>query len=87
MNKEENKSECKEIQIETLLDIVDKVPEESLDNFLTDLKIFVLEAKKSKERFLKIMPKEVYESCIKEEMIWIDDGETGVKWTRVVFEI
>lgn len=65
----------KEIKIETLLDIVDKVPEKSLDNFLADLKIFVLEAKKDKKKFLEILSEKTYNECIKQEMIRTDDGE------------
>lgn len=77
----------KEIKIETLLDIVEKVPEKSLDNFLADLKIFVLEAKNDKKKFLEVMSEEMYNECIKEEMIRIDDGDVWLKNTRVVLDI
>lgn len=77
----------KEIKITTLLDIVDKVPEESLDNFLADLKIFVLEAKKNKKKFLKFLSEDTYKKCIKEEMMWIDDGNVGLKGTRVILDL
>ena len=65
------------IEIKTLKDIIDKVPAQTLDYFLEDLKQWVLlhqgieEAKKAKEVSDNI------EIKTSETMHWIDNSDTG----------
>ena len=75
------------IEINTLKDIIDKVPEESLDSFLKDLKLFIETAKQTKKNFTKILSEEYYDKYVKNIMYWTDDWEVGLKWVNITFNI
>lgn len=75
------------IEINTLKDIIDKVPEESLDSFLKDLKLFIETAKQTKKNFTKILSEEYYDKYVQNIMYWTDDGEVGLKWVNITFNI
>ena len=75
------------IEINTLKDIIDKVPEESLDSFLKDLKLFIETAKQTKKNFTKILSEEYYDKYVQNIMYWTDDWEVGLKWVNITFNI
>lgn len=75
------------IEINTLKDIIDKVPEESLDNFLKDLKLFIEAAKQTKKNFTKILSEEYYDKYVQNIMYWTNDWEVGLKWVNITFNI
>lgn len=75
------------IEINTLKDIIDKVPEESLDSFLKDLKLFIEAAKQTKKNFTKILSEEYYDKYVQNIMYWTDDWEVGLKWVNITFNI
>ena len=64
------------MEINTIQDIIDKIPEESLDLFLEDLKLYILSTKKTLKLIKKIVPENFIER-IENKMIRIDDGKTG----------
>jgi hypothetical protein len=65
-----------EINIETLSDIVDKVPLESLDCFMTDLKAWVNMAKTAKDVNNLF---DFYVLSVPKSIRWIDDGRNDVE--------
>lgn len=75
----------KEYSIETIDDIVGKVPTEKLESFFQDLKIFVIEAKAFRKTMWKL-PAWMIKN-IKMTMKRIDDGEVWLKWTEVHLNI
>ncbi len=76
---------AKEYSIETIDDIVDKVPTEKLENFFQDLKIFIIDAKRFRKTMWKL-PAWMIKN-IKMTMKRVDDGEVWLRWTEVHFNI
>lgn len=76
---------AKEYSIETIDDIVDKVPTEKLENFFQDLKIFIIDAKRFRKTMWKLPAWMI--NNIKMTMKRVDDGEVWLRWTEVHFKI
>ena len=68
----------KEIKIESIQDIIDKVPEDRLNYFLKDLESY-LKFSYSQKEFIDLLPK----WAIEKYMIWIDDGKNDFKWVNI----
>ena len=75
------------IKIKTLKDIIDKVPTETLEYFLEDLKDWIilhkaLEEAKKNEKVNNIMSIKTSEI-----MKWIDDSDTGKHNNEIIIKI
>jgi hypothetical protein len=70
----------KEYRIKTVEDIVKKVPTDKLDNFLKDLKNFVIVRK------AVVDVNKLFKTEIKTEkgMLWIDDGKHDMKFNCTI---
>ena len=68
----------KEIEIRTIDDIVNKVPEDRLEFFIKDLKSY-LKIRYSGKDIINLLPKWSMEMTLK----WIDDWKSDFKWINI----
>lgn len=70
-----------EIRIETMADVLEKIPEERIEAFLTDLGEWM--------RFRHFLKPMIDAGLAKVEpiMVWVDDDAPGIKEVRIRYEI